>query len=105
MIDDNWAARLDVQTVGDIDNYRYSAPEIQFPRDHGMSFDRVALKGDVYGIGMIAYEVSFNLDHPAVVSVEPYTILGLDGECSVLRIRRCRCVVKYPSRENTSTTL
>jgi len=44
--------------VGDIDNYRYSAPETQFPMDHSEAVTPSTYEVDVYGMGMIAYEVS-----------------------------------------------
>ena len=49
---------MDLQSVGDIDNYRYSAPETQFPMDHSEGVTPSTYEGNVYGIGMIAYEVS-----------------------------------------------
>ena len=58
MIDDNGFARLDLQSVGDIDNYRYSAPETRFPKDHSEAVTPVTYERDIYGMGMIAYEVS-----------------------------------------------
>lgn len=47
-----------VQSGGDIDNYRYSAPEIQWPEDHGMDKILITKESDVYGMGMVVYEVS-----------------------------------------------
>jgi len=58
LIDDSKTARLDVQARGDIDNYRYSAPEILFPEDHSQQIDPVTVRADIYGIGMIIYEAS-----------------------------------------------
>lgn len=37
---------------------RYSAPEIQWPEDYGMDEVLITKESDVYGIGMVAYEVS-----------------------------------------------
>jgi len=80
LIDDNGAARLSTagrssivavpgtpvagftQSGGDIDNYRYSAPEIQWPEDHDMDKILLTKESDVYGMGMIVYEVSSH--HP-----------------------------------------
>ena len=43
---------------GDIDDYRYWAPEIQWPEDHGMDEILLTKESDVYGMGMVAYEAS-----------------------------------------------
>ena len=54
-----------MQSQGDIDNYRYSAPETQFLKDHGKGITPCTFARDVYGMGMIVYEASSNLpDHP-----------------------------------------
>ena len=62
MIDDSGAARLDPQTIGDIDNYRYSAPETQFPKDHSEGVTPNTYTRDVYAMGMIIFEASSH--HP-----------------------------------------
>jgi len=46
-----------MQSGGDIDNYRYSAPEIQWPEDYGTDKIVITKESDVYGMGMIVYEV------------------------------------------------
>ena len=38
-----------VQSGGDVNNYRYSAPEIQWPEDHGMDKILLTEGSDVYG--------------------------------------------------------
>ena len=58
MIDDSGAAQLEVQSKGDIDNYRYSAPETRFPKDRSEDPTPFTFERDVYGMGMIAYEAS-----------------------------------------------
>ena len=58
MIDDSGAARLEVHSVEDIDNYRYSAPETQFPKDRSESITPHTYSKDVYAMGMIVYEAS-----------------------------------------------
>ena len=48
-----------VQSGGDIDNYRYSAPEIQWHDESDATDDTLVTKeSDVYGMGMVAYEAS-----------------------------------------------
>lgn len=58
MIDNDGNARLDTQCEGDNDNYRYSAPETQFPKGCGESVTPATRERDVYGMGMVAYEAS-----------------------------------------------
>lgn len=76
LIDDNGVARLatagrssfvavpgtsvegHVQSGGGIDNYRYSAPEIQWPENHDVDEILITKESDVYGMGMVLYEVS-----------------------------------------------
>lgn len=50
---------------GEVDNSRYSAPEIQRPVDYGL--DRILLtkESDVYGMAMVIYEVRL---YPSVSS-------------------------------------
>ena len=88
MIDDSGAAQLDVEITGDIDNYRYSAPETQFPKDHGKHVTLTMCAGDVYAMGMIIYEASSH--HPGSsnqANIKPYLILGPDGEHPIPRVR------------------
>lgn len=47
-----------MQSGGEIDNYRYSAPEIQWPEDHDTDEILITKESDVYGMAMIAYEAS-----------------------------------------------
>ena len=58
MIDDSGTARIDMQSIGDINNYRYSAPENRFPEDLSMEVTPLTFEGDVFGMGMIVYEES-----------------------------------------------
>jgi len=78
-----------IQSGGDIDNYRYSAPEIQWPEDHGADKILITKESDVYGIGMIVYEVSSHRHMSSEPRVESHlNLLGLDGEHAVLQIQR-----------------
>lgn len=54
---------------GGIDDYRYWAPEIQWPEDYGMDKTIITTESDVYGMGMVAYEVSFRCPAPPDLSV------------------------------------
>jgi len=45
------------QSEGGTDSYRYSAPEVQWPEDHGNDKVLITKGSDVYGMGMVAYEV------------------------------------------------
>lgn len=47
-----------IQSGGDIDDYRYSAPEIRWPESQGENKILITKESDVYGMGMIAYEAS-----------------------------------------------
>jgi len=58
MIDDSGTARLELQARGDFENYRYSAPETQFPEDHSRHITPDENITDIYGMGTIIYEVS-----------------------------------------------
>ncbi|KAF9650321.1 kinase-like protein [Thelephora ganbajun] len=42
---------------GEVDDYRYSAPEIQWPEDYGMDKILITKESDVYGMAMVIYEV------------------------------------------------
>jgi len=87
LIGDNGTAQLEVQSIGDFDNYRYSAPETRFPvEDCIEDVSPYTYERDVYGMGMIIYEASFYCP-PLVVEVEPRCDLGLDGERAVLWMR------------------
>ena len=48
------------QSGGDVDNYRYSAPEIQWHDDGDTDKILITKESDVYGMGMVAYEASFH---------------------------------------------
>jgi len=76
LIDDNGVARLatggrnsimavpdtsiadHVQSGGDVDGYRYSAPELHQPEGHGTDETIITKESDVYGMGMIVFEAS-----------------------------------------------
>ena len=61
LVDDNGVVQLDMQSMGDTDNYRYSAPETQFPKDQGEGITPITRQRDVYGMGMITYEASSHI--------------------------------------------
>ena len=50
-----------MQREGDIDNYRYSAPETQFPGGYIGDIAPYTCERDMYGLGMITYEASSHL--------------------------------------------
>lgn len=50
-----------VPSGGDVNNYRYLAPEIQWPDDGETDQIQITAQSDVYGMGMVAYEVSDHL--------------------------------------------
>ena len=78
MIDDNGTARLTfagrsstvavqgtsvathLQSGGEIDKYVYAAPEM-WPEDGKEDEIRITKENDVYGMGMVAYEVNFTV--------------------------------------------
>jgi len=87
------------QSVGDVDNDRYSAPELH--QLDGRSVDEIPVtkESDVYEMGMVIYEAS---SHRPVLSgvrfkshINP---LGLDNGQTVLWLRRYRCHVKGTGR-------
>ena len=99
MIDDDGVARLaagghssivavpdtltaaHVQSGGDVDNYRYSAPELHRPEDHDEDKTIITKESDVYGMGMVVFEVSPNLPVSSGVRVKSHVnLLGLDWE-------------------------
>ena len=91
---------------GDIDEYRYSAPEIQWRDDGGVGKILITKESDVYGMGMVAYEVSSH--HPASSGPRVgshVSFLGLDGDCTILRGQRRTCVAQGTGWGNTSTAL
>ena len=77
MIDDNGVARLStggrgsivpvpdtsivghVYPGGDVDNGRYSAPELHQSEGSGVDEIPITKESDVYGMGMIIYEAGF----------------------------------------------
>ena len=77
MIDDNGVARLATagrSTIvpvpntsvagfvslsgGNLDNFRYSAPEVQWPEEHGMDKVLITKESDAYGLAMVVYEAN-----------------------------------------------
>ena len=49
---------MGAQSEGDVDSYRYSAPELHQPQGDGIDEIPATKESDVYGMGMIVYEVS-----------------------------------------------
>jgi len=47
-----------IQSGGDTDNKRYSAPELHQSEGHGMDEIPITRESDVYGMGMVIYEAS-----------------------------------------------
>lgn len=52
------ASVVGAQSEGDIGSYRYSAPELHRTKGDGMNEIRPTKESDVYGMGMVVYEVS-----------------------------------------------
>ena len=51
---------------GQIDDFRYSAPEVQWPEDFDMTEVRLTKESDIYGMAMVIYKVgSPDLHHLA----------------------------------------
>ena len=72
-----------VQSEGDIDDYRYSAPEIRRPKYHNMEIEK---ESDVYGMGMVVYEASSHLPVSfCLMGKSHLDLLGLDWHCAVLQ--------------------
>ena len=95
-----------MQSWGEIDNYRYSAPEIQWPEDHDMGHILITKESDVYGMSMIVYEASSHLPVSSSPMVESHLdLLGLDRKGAVLRAQRYRCTVKDTGWGNSQKTL
>ena len=91
---------------GNIDKYRYSAPEIQWRDDGGADKILITKESDVYGMAMVAYEVSSRL--PVLSGPRAWShvnLLGLDGECTILLVQRYPRVVKDTGRGNAPTGL
>ena len=77
-----------MQSGGDIDNYRYSAPEIQWPEEHGMDEILITKESDVYGMAMVVYEASSHRPTSSGPRLESHANLpGLDGERAILRVQ------------------
>jgi len=96
------------QSAGDgrIDDYRYWAPEIQWPEDRGLGKILLTTESDVYGMGMVVYEASCGCPAPPDPRAKSHiNLLGFDGEQAVLRVQQYHRTLKYTCRENTSPTL
>ena len=124
MIDNNGVARLapahqhsilavpDTLTAGHsrlwggVNNAYYPAPEFHVTKGRGVDWTvLITPESDVYGIGMVIYEVSSH--HPVLtdMSVKSHVdLLGLDGEETVLWLWRYRCHVKGTGWGNSSTS-
>ena len=74
MIDDDGNARLAIAGRGPVvddpgtpfawdrglDNYRYLAPEIRFPKAYDMNEVSITKECDTYGMAMVIYEARYN---------------------------------------------
>jgi len=95
-----------VQSVGEIDNCRFLAPELHWPENHGMDENFITRESDVYGMGMVAYEVSSHHHTSSGLKVKPHVnLLGPDWGYAVLRVRRCHYIGKGIRRGITATAL
>jgi len=77
-----------VQPGGDLDSYRYSAPELH--QLEGGSVDEILItrESDMYGMGMVIFEVSSSCSARSGVRVELHVnLLGLDGGHAVLWVQ------------------
>jgi len=78
-------------------NDRYSAPELHWPR--GVGEILTSEESDVYGMGMVIYEVISPNPASSCIRVEFHVdLLGLDGGQTILWLRRYRCRVKGAGR-------
>jgi len=76
-----------MQSGGDIDHHRYSAPEIQWPEDHDEDRILITKESDVYGIGMVAYEVSSHLPVSSDRRIKSHIdLVGLDREHAIFQM-------------------
>ena len=67
------------------DNDRYSAPELHWPGVRGILTSE---ESDVYGMGMVIYEVSSRYTVPSGATVKSHAnLLGLDGGRTILWLR------------------
>ena len=95
-----------IQSGGDIDNYRYSAPEIQWPEDHGTDDILITKESDVYGMGMVVYEVSSNFPVSSSPTAESrLDPPGLDWKHTVWQTQRRSHVISDTGRGNSPKTL
>ena len=123
MIDDNGVARLaggrnlivvepntpaagQVQSGGDLDSYRYLAPELHQPEGGTVDETLITKENDVYGVGMVIFEVSSSCSVRSGVTVESHVnLLGLDRGQAVLRVQRYGRIVKGTGWGVSSTVL
>ena len=76
-----------IQSEGDVDNYRYSAPEIQWPEDHGKDEILITKESDVYGMGMVAYEASSHRPVPSDPKIKSHVDpVGLDRKRAIFQM-------------------
>ena len=83
------------QSKGDIDNYRYLAPELQQPEGHGTDEILITKESDVYGMAMVVSEAGYYHPLPSSIRVNSRVdLLGLDGGSAVLLVQRHRYTIK-----------
>ena len=74
---------------GYLDEHRYSAPETMWSADNVMDKILITKESDVYGIGMVAYQVrSHRLASSGPRVKSHFHLLGLDREHSILWVQR-----------------
>ena len=91
---------------GEADDSRYSAPEIQRPEDYGLDNILLTRESDVYEMAMVIYEARYYRTVSSGPKVRSHaSLLGFDGEQTVLQLRRSHHTTKGASWGNSSTTL
>ena len=92
---------------GGVNNAWYPAPELHIAGSHDVDWTLFKTQeSDVYGIGMVIYEVSFHHPVSSGVRVKSHVyLLGLDREQTILWLWRYRCHVKGTGWGSSSTAL
>ena len=69
------------------EDYRYLAPEVQWPEDYGMDKVLITKESDVYGMAMVIYEARYHRPISFCPRSESHVyITGFDGEKAVLQL-------------------
>ena len=72
--DTSIAAHSQSEMDGDVDKYRYSAPEVQWHDGSETEKILITKESDVYGMAMVAYEVSSHRPVSSDPRLEPHFI-------------------------------